>query len=92
MDNLNPVYLLVGAAAAAFIYRSDEVVYQIRPDPSYFQAIEAAQPKGKFTKREDEYKRLQKVSQKISKIAQPKIEYMRLINQDKSRDLWPSKK
>jgi hypothetical protein len=77
MDSLNPVYLFVGAAAAAMAYNSDTVVYQIRPDPSYFEAISASQPKGVFGKKPDEYKRLKRVSQKVSKIAKPKIEYLR---------------
>lgn len=77
MDSVNPVYLFVGAAAAAMAYNSDTVVYQIRPDPTYFQAINAAQPKGVFSKKPDEYKRLKKVSQKVSKIAGPKVKYLR---------------
>lgn len=77
MDSLNPVYLFVGAAAAAMAYNSETVVYQIRPDPSYFEAINASQPKGVFTKKPDEHKRLKKVSQKISKIAGPKLNYLR---------------
>jgi hypothetical protein len=77
MDSLNPVYLFVGAAAAAMAYNSDTVVFQIKPDPTYFQAIDGAQPKGVFSKKPDEYKRLKKVSQKVSKIAKPKINYLR---------------
>lgn len=77
MDSLNPVYLFVGAAAAAMAYNSDTVVFQIRPDPTYFQAINASQPKGVFSKKPDDFKRLKKVSQKVSKIAKPKIHYLR---------------
>jgi hypothetical protein len=77
MDSLNPVYLFVGAAAAAMAYNSETVVYQIRPDPTYFEAINKAQPKGVFTKKPDEFKRLKKVSQKVSRVAAPKIKYLR---------------
>jgi hypothetical protein len=79
MDSLNPVYLFVGAAAAAMAYNSDTVAFQIKPDLSYFQAIDASQPKGVFTKKPDDHKRLKKVSQKVSKIAGPKLKHLHAV-------------
>lgn len=77
MAALNVVYLGVGALAAMLAVNSEYVPYQIRPNQDYFSAIARAQPKGVFAKTVDPYKRLPKVSQRVSKVAGPKLQYLR---------------